>query len=92
MRGAGTKLKLTELPNASPELPALYIFCDFQGTAGLKAGHAARSMHMLAVKEKFNRHLPNHVILVGDVDLKFSYITPQEAFYHELKQDHRSKE
>lgn len=88
MRGAGTKLKLTELPNASPELPALYIFCDFQGSSG----HASRSMHMLAVQEKFNRHLPDHHIIVGDVDLKFAYITPQEALYRELKQDHCSKE
>ena len=47
---------------------------------------------MERIKYEFGKKLTNHFIIVGDVDLKFSYISPQEAVYRELKQDHRSKE
>ena len=82
------KLKLTELPNASPELPALYIYCDLSE----KPSMVSKQGYMQHVYQKFCQKLPDHHIIVGDIDLKFAYITPQEAVYHELKQGHRSKQ
>lgn len=79
-------LELTEIETQT-DFPVLYIYCD------LSRFHSARKLeYMERVKRDVQSKLPNHIILVGDVDLKFAYITPQEALYHELKQDHRSKE
>lgn len=86
MSDAGAKLKLTEIPNAPPELPALYIYCNF----GQPMLPSSRTKIMNDVLATFRNRLPDHHIVVGDVDLKFAYIAPQEAVYHELKQDHRS--
>ena len=75
-------------PGITQALPAIYIFCDLstETSVSVKQGYMQR------VSQEFSKKLPDHHIIVGDVEMKFAYITPQEALYHELKQDHRSKE
>jgi hypothetical protein len=80
------KIEMTEIETQN-NLPVLYIYCDLSHISS----HESKIEYMERVRKHTNRSLPDHFIIVGDVEMKFAYITPQEAMYHELKKDHLSR-
>lgn len=77
-------LEMTELSQEG-DLPVLYINCKLQD----KLNRATQEAYLDKIRSVFNERLPNHHIIVGNQDLGFAYISSKEAFYQELKQDHR---
>lgn len=81
-----TPVTLTEIERPG-NIPALYIYCDL---ANFDPG-INKQEFLNRVRRMFDRHFPDHYLMVGDVDLKFAYIEGQKAMYHELKEDHLSR-
>jgi len=76
-------IEITEFPQEG-NLPVLYINCKLDRDFTTESQRA----YLNKIRDAFREKLPNHYIIIGNQELQFAYITPKQAFYTELRQNH----